>query len=51
MRIAIVDDDMEFTEKVEKSVVNFCEEVGEEITVTCFTEGSTLLEELEEKRY
>lgn len=50
MRIAIVDDDMEFTEKVEKAVINFGKEIGEEITVRCFAEGSSLLEELGEKR-
>lgn len=50
MRIAIVDDDMEFAGKAEKTVVDYCREAGEEISVSRFSEGSLLLRELGEKR-
>jgi len=50
MRIAIVDDDMEFTKKVETTVVNFCDEVGEEVMVRRFQKGCALLKELGEKK-
>lgn len=50
VRIAIVDDDIEFAGKAEKVVVDYCREVGEEISVSRFSEGCVLLRELEEKR-
>ncbi|MCM1541441.1 MAG: LytTR family DNA-binding domain-containing protein [Blautia sp.] len=50
VRIAVVDDDVEFAGRVEKVVLDFSQGIGEAITVKHFAEGSLLLMELEEKK-
>ena len=46
MRIVIVDDDMDFSKKVERSIHNFFEEINEAVFVRRYSEGSVLLNEL-----
>lgn len=50
MRIAFVDDDTEFTKKIEEIIESFCQEAGEEAAVRRFPEGESLLEELSQER-
>lgn len=50
MRIAIVDDDTGFAQKVETDIENYCREANEGVSVRCFTGSSVLLDEMGEER-
>lgn len=50
MRIAMVDDDTGFMEKVQPIIDGFCQKAGEKAEVDRFSDGGSLLEELEQKK-
>lgn len=50
MRAAVVDDDEHFAEKIQRSIQDFCDRKGEKALVHLYSNGHSLLHDLEEAR-